>query len=176
MTLVTLEMGPLWKMELLRGVLEEHGLPGFVEDSNTKTIDPFITGPMSFDARLKVPESSITEARAALAEAREQGVDEEDLAGALEQEFEPEATPAAAAPADPELDALASLGRRLRWGWVIPWLAPFLFLHGFAYVRELVRLRRAPAGNGMTLLVLGFMTLFWGGVAVTVVQFVLSAR
>lgn len=175
MTLVTLEMGPLWKMELLRSVLEEHGLLGFVEDSNLKTIDPFLTGPMSFDARLKVPASSLTEARAALAEAREQGLGEADLAGAVEAEFAPEASPAPAAPADAELDALASLGRRLRWAWVIPWMHPFLLLHGQAYVRELVRLRRAPPGNGMTLLALGSVVLLWTTIVIEVGQIVLSS-
>ena len=52
MTLVTLEMGPLWTMELLRVALEENGVPRFVEDSNLMTIDSFLTGAMSFDARL----------------------------------------------------------------------------------------------------------------------------
>ena len=73
MTLVTLEIGPLWKMELLRDVLGERGVPAFVADSNLKTIDPLITGAMSFDARLQVPEEAVDSARAALAEAREEG-------------------------------------------------------------------------------------------------------
>ncbi|HEX6883081.1 MAG TPA: hypothetical protein VF530_06845 [Planctomycetota bacterium] len=158
MTLVTLEMGPLWKMELLRVVLEEHGVPGFVEDSNLKTIDPFLTGAMALDARLKVPGSALEAARAALAEARAGGLDEAEMARATGAELGAEEP---APPADAELEALARLGRRMRWAWVIPWMHPFLFVHGLAYLRELLRLRRAPPGNAMTLLSLGLAAAFW---------------
>ena len=51
---------------------------------------------------------------------------------------------------------------------------PLIFLHGYVYVRELLRLRRAPAGNGLTLLAMGSVVLLWSVIAIEVVQFALS--
>jgi hypothetical protein len=132
---------------------------------------------MSFDARLKVPAEALEAARAAVAEAREQGLDDrEDVDEAFVAEFGPEPEAPLPAPADPELEALASLGRRLRWAWIVPWMHPFLFFHGQAYVRELLRLRRAPPGNAATLLSLATAVTLWGAILVELLQLVLSTE
>jgi len=182
MGLVTLEMGPTWKMQILLGVLEEHGVPGFVADSNLKVIDPFITGTLSFDARLQVPEESVEAARAALEEARADGL-EQDLAAEAERAFDEEsggdgpeagvksaereeelarseATPEPEV-RDAELEAMAELGRRIRWGALFFWMHPLVFGHGATYLRWIVRAGRAPAGNGVTLFALGAVSAFW---------------
>ena len=175
MTLVVLEMGPTWKMQLLLGVLEERGVPGFVEDSNMKTIDPFATGALSFDARLKVPEESLAAARAALEEARRDGL-EEGLVEDAERAFAAESGVEATAPEPPRSapDDLADLGRRLRWAALFFWLHPWVFSHGVAYLRGLSRAKRAPAGNGLTLFTLAVVTLLWGAIAVEVLRILLS--
>lgn len=150
MTRVTLEMGPPWKMELLRDVLAEHGVDALVVDTNIKTIDPFITGSLAFDARLEVEEEALGDARAALASARAEG---EALLPADEAEAErsPDAT----------IEALEDLGRRIRWSAILFWMHPFLFLYGWRYLGALPRARRTPAGHGLTLLALGCVTVFW---------------
>lgn len=156
MKLATLEMGPTWKMHILCGLLEERGIPAFVQDSNIKLIDPFITGAMSFDARLQVPEESVAAARAALEEVRTQ-----DLEGgpAPQAEESLDAVPEAAR--DRELEAMAALGQRIRWAAVLPWMHPFAFLHGFKYLHWTARRRRAPDGHAVTILVLVVTSLFW---------------
>lgn len=173
MALVTLELGPTWKMQILLGVLEERGLPAFVEDSNMKTLDPFATGALSFDARLKVPEESVEAARTALAEARRDGL-EDDLSAEAERAFAAESGADASAPEPvPPRDALtelADLGRRLRWAALFFWLHPYVFSYGVAYVRGLLRTTRVPAGNGLTLFALGVVVLLWGALLVGAVQ------
>src|SRR5262245_31120281 len=144
-------MGPPWKMELLRDVLAEHGVPSVVVDSNVKTIDPFITGALSFDARLDVEEESLAAAREALAAARAEG---EALLPAEEKE-------AQADPATTVVQDLEDLGRRIRWSAILFWMHPFLFLYGWRYLAALPHVQRAPKGHGLTLLALGSVTVFW---------------
>ena len=38
MTYVTLEIGPTWRMEMLRGLLEERGLQAFLEEDNAGVV------------------------------------------------------------------------------------------------------------------------------------------
>lgn len=179
MTLVTLELGPTWKMQLLCGVLEDRGVPAFVEDTNLKLIDPFITGALSLDARLKVPEEALVAAREALEEARRDGLDM-DLSSEVEREFaaehgaelgvEHEESPSVASRAGVEL---AELGRRLRWAALLFWLHPFVFLYGARYLRGLSRAKQVPVGNRNTLLALGVVSLLWvmlGGAVVRVLM------
>jgi len=75
---VTLALGPIWQMQLLRTRLAEHGVPSFLADENLKTLDPVATGALSFDVRLEVPEALLDAARAALAEAH---AEQEELRG-----------------------------------------------------------------------------------------------
>ena len=177
MALVTLEMGPTWRMQILLGVLEERGLPAFVEDSNLKTLDPFITGALSFDARLKVPEESVEEARTALAEARRDGL-EDDLSAEAERAFAAYsgadvAEPQPVAPRD-ALGELADLGRRLRWAALFFWLHPFVFSYGVAYLRGLHATQGVPRGNGITLFALGAVSALWAAIAVGALRFLVE--
>ena len=64
MELVTLETGPYWKMQLLHGVLQEHGIPSFLEDA---TLDWVIPGAPT---RVTVPRDALEAARTVLAEQR----------------------------------------------------------------------------------------------------------
>ena len=149
---VTLEIGPPWKMELLRDVLAEHGVPSFVVDSNIKTIDPFLTGALSFDARLDVPEEAAQDARAALAAARAEGA---ALQATPEGRDEAEEAP------DPVLEELTDLGRRIRWAVLLFWVQPFAFVYGWRYLSRLSLARRRPPGHAFTLLALAGVTVIW---------------
>lgn len=62
MKLVTLETGPAWKLQLMLGVLEEHGVPALIEDANLHLNLPHLP------ARLTVPEEALDVARTVLAE------------------------------------------------------------------------------------------------------------
>ena len=155
MALVTLEMGPLWKMGLLRDVLEERGVPAFVADSNLKGIDPFITGALSLDARLQVPSEVLETARTALARSREEGARlDAELADAFVE-------PRGPLSSTPDLAALSELGRRIRWATVIPWMHPFVFYYGVCYLRDLARVAGRPAGHAYTVLALLLVAALW---------------
>jgi hypothetical protein len=67
MSLVTLEVGPSWKLEVLRGVLEERGLLALVADSN---VAPSVKAP---EASLQVVDGALDAARQILREARATG-------------------------------------------------------------------------------------------------------
>jgi len=67
MSLVTLEVGPSWKLEVLRGVLEERGLLALVADSNPA---PNVKAQ---EARLQVVDGALDAAREILREARATG-------------------------------------------------------------------------------------------------------
>ena len=156
MSLITLEIGPTWKMQLLRDMLEERGVPAFVADSNMKTIDPLLTGAMSFDARLQVPEEALESARAALRDSREEARELERARG----EAEPQAEEPVAS--TPDLNALTDLGRRIRWAALLFWMHPFLFVYGVRYVRWFPRVPGRPENHGLTLFTLVAVTVFWG--------------
>ena len=64
MELVTVMTGPAWKMQLLRGLLENHGIPSVVDDENLHMV---IAGA---DARLRVSRDALAEARTVLEERR----------------------------------------------------------------------------------------------------------
>ena len=138
-------------------------MPAFVADSNLKTIDPLITGAMSFDARLQVPEEAVDSARAALAEAREEGKALESTS----DEPQPEATGEPA----PALAALADLGRRIRWATVMVWMHPIVFVYGVRYVRGLRLVQGHPPGHTLTLAALVGVTRLWGGLFSVVLLF-----
>ena len=71
MELVTLETGPAWKMQVLLGLLAEHGVLAFVHESN---LGPY---GVIFPAHLRVPEDAVEAARSVLAERRAQVADGE---------------------------------------------------------------------------------------------------
>lgn len=176
MRMVTLDLGPIWKMQLLQTFLEERGVPSFVPDANLKTIDPTVTGTLSFDARLEVPEDRLTDARAALAEAEEElaelrtvSLDEQAMAAPLAETVE-DGAPAVEAfsererlvdPGTAEREDLEALGLRLRWAALMPWTHPFALLHGWRYFRALARGVPAPRGHGLNLGALGLMVASW---------------
>ena len=66
MELVTLESGPVWKMQVLLGLLKEHGVLAFVHETN---LGPY---GIIFPAHLRVPADAVETARAVLAEQRAQ--------------------------------------------------------------------------------------------------------
>lgn len=191
MSLVTLEIGPTWKMQLLCDWLAEHGVPAFVADSNLKTIDPLITGAMSFDARLQIPAEAVELARTALAaRALAEEAEAETISGLglmvgsrlAEARAEAEELEAAGEDAEPEdpweppapgpdLEALADLGRRIRWAALLFWMHPFLFVYGVRYLRWLPRVGGRPAGHGLTLTTLVVVGLFWGALFYGVLRY-----
>ena len=67
MSLVTLEVGQSWKLEVLRGLLEERGLLAFVADSN------FAPSVQAQEARLQVVDRAVDAAREILREAQATG-------------------------------------------------------------------------------------------------------
>jgi hypothetical protein len=71
MELVTLITGPAWRMQLLHGLLENHGIPSVVDDENLHMAIP------GADARLRVPEDAVAEARTVLAERRATELEDE---------------------------------------------------------------------------------------------------
>jgi hypothetical protein len=116
---VTIANEPLWKVDLLRTVLEEQGIPAFLPDHTTKIVDPFITGASPLYARLQVPASQAEHAKAVLAaraEPRAEPAEEdEESEEALQEDLE-------------------RVARRTRWGSII-WIGwPFALLAGTIYV------------------------------------------
>jgi hypothetical protein len=163
MTLVTVEVGPLWKMQLLRDVLEERGVQAFVADSNLKTIDPFITGAMAFDARLQVQEETVESAREALAGAREdaKAIESSALADLAQEAGDAEEMAAERPEPPPALETMTDLGRRIRWAAVLFWMHPFVFVYGVRYLRGARLLAAPPRGHALTLVALVVVTTLW---------------
>ena len=69
MSFVTLEIGPTWRMQLLRGLLEARGLPAVVQDDSLCVY----LGQAPSTSRLQVPEDVVETARSTLAEAHRDG-------------------------------------------------------------------------------------------------------
>jgi hypothetical protein len=107
-------------------VLAEHGVQSFVADSNMKVIDPLVTGSLALETRLEVAEEALERARTALENARLEG------AALLPKDEEEERAK------DAELEALSQLGRRIRWATVFVWMHPFVFFHGWKYVKAVL--------------------------------------
>ena len=69
MAFVTLEIGPTWRMQLLRGLLDARGLPSVVQDDGLNVY----LGQAPPTSQLQVPEEVMETARAAVAEAQRDG-------------------------------------------------------------------------------------------------------
>lgn len=69
MSFVTLEVGPTWRMQLLRGLLDARGLPAIVQDDS---LSAYI-GDAPSSSRLQVPEEVVDVARTVVADARREG-------------------------------------------------------------------------------------------------------
>ena len=70
MELVTIEIGPPWKMQVLLGLLAQHGVLAFVvENWDLGTYGSLMP------AQLRVPEDAVEAAQAVLAEQRVQAAD-----------------------------------------------------------------------------------------------------
>jgi len=171
MQLVTLEVGPIWRMQLLQTLLEERGVPSFLPDANLKTIDPAITGLLAFDARLEVPVARLEEARAVLREAAEEleelsQVPPAQGAPASAAEGAPEPADFGEArrlvpPAEAGREDLEALGRRLRWAVLLIVTQPFAVLYAWRYFRGLARGLPRPRGHRYNLAALVLMLAAW---------------
>ena len=64
MELVTIETGPTWKLQVLLGLLAEHGVLAFVHETN---LGPY---GVLLPSELRVPEDAVETAQAVLAEQR----------------------------------------------------------------------------------------------------------
>ena len=69
MALVTLEIGPSWRMQLLQGLLEARGFPALVQEDGLNTW----LGGARPTAQLRVPEEVAAAARTAVADAERDG-------------------------------------------------------------------------------------------------------
>jgi hypothetical protein len=113
-------------VELLGGFLETEGIPFFVPDATTKTMDPFITGANAFSCALLVPREMEGRARTLLAERMQEGADitREIETDASTEELRDEATAL-------EVEALA---RRTRWAALFLLTAPLALWFGWKYL------------------------------------------
>jgi hypothetical protein len=122
---VMVHSGPSWEIDLLRGVLEDAGIPTRVPDPMTRIVDPFILGPNGLQTPLLVPPGDAERAQEVLVGLREEGrfalPDEDEL-----DEEEPERGPE-------EVGILASRAR---------WLASLVITFPLAVI-TLVSYRRA---------------------------------
>lgn len=174
MRMVTLDIGPIWKMQLLQTFLEERGVPSFLPDSNLKTLDPTITGTLAFDARLEVPAERVVEARAALQEAEAELAElqrtalpaEDDLAASPAQDDPPSSADFGderrlLARPEAQVEDLEELGRRLRWAVLLLVTQPFAVLYGWRYLRALARGAPRPRGHAFNVASLVVMVGTW---------------
>jgi hypothetical protein len=130
--MVTVFAGPLWEATILRGRLEEEGIPAVLPDETIKTMDPFITGANAFDFSLAVRADHAAQATELLASWRG------------------EPKPSAEEPA--LLEELRSLSRRARWAsiWVVT--APYALVLAYRYVSMARRFGVRPRDYPYTLL------------------------
>jgi hypothetical protein len=137
----TVYTGPVWRALSVQSLLDEAGFLTQVPDSNTRTIDPFITGGDAFSLSVLVPER--------------------DMSAALAVVASHEKSAPATAPAERDT-ALARLAHRMRWLTTMVVTAPIAFALGLVY---LVRVRRADvrpadhAFNLFTIAVAGLLTI-----------------
>ena len=167
MNWVTVEIGPPWRVELMWTALEEQGIPAFIPDRNLKTIDPFITAPLSLDCHLQVPEEHAAEAREVLDEVaslQEESPPEDQL------QHEPGISQDIDAANDEDHEAretarLADIGKRIQWATLLVVTQVFVFYYAFQYYRELRKTDARPAGHRITVAAIVFVALTWGLVA-----------
>jgi hypothetical protein len=149
--------GPAWKAELLKGELEEHGIPTFAPDANIQTIDPFIRVGQVFDLHVLVPHDRADEALAVIAEC---GAD---------APLPPDATDDDTPPVDAELARLEAVGRRIRWSAIVGMFAPYGLWLAASYVPEATRQSVRPNGHQWTLFAIAMCvveTIAWLAIAV----------
>lgn len=149
------------RMQILGAALEDGGIPHHLPDTETKVLDPFLTGANAFACRLMVPADRVEDAARLLEEMRREAT------GALAEEEEPERSPA-----ERREDALRDLGRRVLWAALFGITHPFAFYYGWYYLRNTWR-KPKPRGYVLTLVALGAVVLVWTLVAVLFVQLAL---
>ncbi|MCZ6795787.1 MAG: hypothetical protein O7J95_19440 [Planctomycetota bacterium] len=141
--LITVFHGSLAETNVLKAALDANGFHTFIADEHMKTWNPFVSGGQVFDVRLQTPQDEAEEAIAAIRElqGKPYGAEEE--------------------PDDAEHDAVAALGRRLRWGLIamiaiVPWsplslLASIVYLAvGHSYLKKARRLDAVHPGHRLT--------------------------
>jgi len=70
MAFITLEIGPTWRMQMLRGLLEERGVPAVVQGDDDMAV---YLGQAPSTSLLQVPEEAVESARSAVQEAQRDG-------------------------------------------------------------------------------------------------------
>jgi hypothetical protein len=149
--------GPAWKAELLKGELEERGIPTFAPDANIQTIDPFMRVGQVFDLHVLVPHDRSAEALAVIAECSQ------------DAPLPPDATDDDTPPADAELKRLEAVGRRIRWSAIVGMFAPYGLWLAASYVPAATRQTVRPGYHHWTLFAIamcGFETIAWVAIAV----------
>ncbi len=139
MSWMTIHQGPVWEVDLLRGALEENGIPAFAPDANLKVLDPWITGPLLFDRRLQVPEELAGQATALIAELRRSAGDGEGL-----YDSESERVQAASIQAAKRVEGI---GRRVCFASLLPITAPFALYGAWQYFRVLRQIAAPPRNH-----------------------------
>ena len=134
MDLVTIYAGAPWRVALIEAELAAEGVPCFVPDRLTKTLDPFITGSNALDLRLEVPENFAADARAILAawEAETENTPPED-------------------PAEARAREVAKMGMRIRWAALFWITSPFALYYALPYLRAVAALGCKPRGHRLTI-------------------------
>lgn len=123
--------GPVWEALAVQSLLTEAGLLAHVPDSNTRLIDPYITGGDAFSLSVLVPLDS-RESALALVQSRSAATQSAD---------------------EPQPDTkLADFARRMRWMTVLMWTAPIALVMGIVYLARVRRSGVRPAEHGFNLL------------------------
>lgn len=145
---ITVDSGPLARMEILRGLLEDEGIPCLIPDAGTKLVDPFITGGDALSCRLDVPEEHVGRARQVIEEVRREAAQQ------LAADGEPET------PGEARDRSLEAMGRRIVWGaaWIVT--QPLALFWAYYYLRNTWG-KRKPAGHVTVMAALGFVLLTW---------------
>lgn len=138
---VSVYAGPVWKAMAVQSMLDEAGILTQVPDSNTRTIDPFITGGDAFSLAVLVPEDAAQAARAIVAD------------------HERVSEPRVVAPGDPTVHRIA---HNMRWLTTLVVTTPIAFVLGLVYLSRVRRAGIRPADHGFnvfTFAVAGLLSL-----------------
>jgi hypothetical protein len=153
---ITVYTGPVWRALSVQSLLDEAGFLTQVPDSNTRTMDPFITGGDAFSLDVLVPRR---EAQAALAVVASYG-----------------ARPATAVRAEGDA-RLGTFARRMRWMTTMVFVAPttlvltapIAFGMGLAYLVRARRSEARPAEHAFNLVTIAVAGLLLLGAILTIV-------
>jgi len=151
---VVVHAGPLWEVQLLQGMLEEEGIQAFIPDESTKRVDPFITGANPLTTNLVVAKDDAERATALISRHKE-------VAEQRDDQVPPHHPPT-------EMELLARLGTRVRWGSIMIVTAPFALWWGFQYLKGLRPDGPRPRYHGLTMAAIVLALVFVTGFIVIV--------